>query len=97
LKRRSTASLAAVCTAWRAVHRKPLSDLVGAADTASIDKPRIPEPTMNTRSFPTAARFPAIVWAAAMTLATLLCVVGLAEHSSRQVLIAQAVGADHGA
>lgn len=55
---------------------------------------------MNTTfrtTFRTAPRFAAVAFAAIMTLATLLGVGGLAEHSSQEVQMAQAVVAQQNA
>jgi hypothetical protein len=72
------------------VHRKPLAGGALDADTASIDTlTATSEPTMNT-PFRTAPRFAAVAFAAFMTLATLMGVGGLADHSSAEVQMAQA-------
>jgi hypothetical protein len=66
------------------------------ADTACIDTPTAsPESTMNTSTFRTAPRFAAVAFAAFMTLATLMSIGGLAEHSSQEVLMAQAAVGQH--
>lgn len=63
---------------------------VGDADTACIDTPHTARNrTMNTTSR-TAPRFVAFVFAAAMTLATLMGVGQLADHGNATAQMAQA-------
>jgi hypothetical protein len=76
------------------LHRTALAGSASAADTACIDTPlEAQEPTMNI-SFRTAPRFAAFAFAAVMTLATLMGVGGLAEHSSADVQLAVATATE---
>ena len=76
-------------------YRKAVAARVADADTACIDTPHPAWSRIMNTTLRTAPRFAAVAFAAVMTIATLMGVGQLADHSNAAVQMAQAKVAQH--
>jgi len=76
-------------------YRKALAARDVDADTACTDTPHLAWIRIMNTTLRTAPRFAAVASAAVMTIATLMGVGQLADHSNAAVHMAQAKGAQH--